>query len=48
MTVAPSPPGPIGVDDLDAATLPLPLARVLLRFVEESPEVCRRRTVGLA
>jgi len=42
MTVAPSPPGPIGVDDLDAATLPLPLARVLLRFVEESPEVCRR------
>jgi len=29
-------------DELDAATLPLPLARLLLRFVEESPEVCRR------
>jgi transcriptional regulator EpsA len=29
-------------DELDATTLPLPLARVLLRFVEESPEVCRR------
>jgi transcriptional regulator EpsA len=29
-------------DELDAATLPPPMARVLLRFVEESPEVCRR------
>jgi transcriptional regulator EpsA len=31
-----------GGDELDATTLPLALARVLLRFVEESPEVCRR------
>lgn len=29
-------------DHLDPATLPLAMARVLLRFVEESPEVCRR------
>ncbi len=27
---------------LDAVTLPMPMARLLLRFVEESPEVCRR------
>ncbi len=28
--------------ELDAVTLPMPLARLLLRFVEETPEVCRR------
>ncbi len=42
MNAAPLPARPDTGDDLDAATLPLPLARVLLRFVEESPDVCRR------
>jgi len=42
MSATPLPPGRIGVDEFDAATLPAPLARVLLRFVEASPEVRRR------
>jgi hypothetical protein len=47
MSATPLPPGPIGVDEFDAATLPAPLARVLLRFVEASPEVRRRHAVRL-
>jgi transcriptional regulator EpsA len=42
MNSAPSPTGWSTAIDLDVSTLPLPLARGLLRFVEESPEVCRR------
>ncbi len=38
----PSGANPLGADPLEAVTLPLRLARGLLRFVEESPEVCRR------
>jgi transcriptional regulator EpsA len=42
MSNAPPATEPDGPDELEAATLPLTMARGLLRFVEESPEVCRR------